>query len=113
MFGEALLDCGLFYQSPHKALPHGIPARCLAAVFVDVAFAISRTKEPRTDVNWACGLRLLHGLFESRRPLKDASSPCRVPGLVWTHNNSSVGEISHSQSEHVATTDTNEKLESN
>jgi len=63
-------------------------------------------------INWAGSLGLRYRLFERRSPLKDPSSFSRAHGFVWTHDNSSVGEIPHLQSEHVATTDTDEKLES-
>src|SRR5438552_3305355 len=112
MLGETFFDIGLFEKPSHETLPHRIPSRCLAILFVEIAFAFACAKKPGREMNGSSSLGLRDGLFERRRPLKYARSSSGPDGLVGTHDNSLVREISHSQPEHVPTTYADEKLES-
>src|ERR1700689_3326186 len=112
MLGETLFHIGLFEKPCHETLPHRIPSRRLAAVFVEIAFAFACTKKPGREIDWTSSLGLRDGLFERRRPLKYASSSPSADGLVGTDDNPRIREIPHLKSQHVPTTDANEKLES-
>ena len=105
MLGEPFFDVRVFKQPRHETLPHRIPPRCLAAIFVEVAFALSCAKEPGRDINWPGSLGLFYGLFERRRPLKYSGSAFGIYSLVWAHHDSGVGKIAHAQAEHISATD--------
>src|SRR5216684_2410098 len=61
MFGEPFFDVRIFQQPCHETLPHRIPPGCLAAIFVEIAFALARAKQPGREINRAGGLGLLYG----------------------------------------------------
>jgi Nucleotidyl transferase AbiEii toxin, Type IV TA system len=87
-FHVALFDLRLFQQPRHETLPHRIPSGRLAVIIVEIAFAVARAEEPGGEIYRACGLGLLYDLFELRSPLKDASSPFGIYGLVRAHHDS-------------------------
>ena len=61
MLGEPFFDVRIFEQPCHETLPHRIPPRCLAALFVEIAFALARAKKPGREINGAGSLGLLYG----------------------------------------------------
>jgi hypothetical protein len=63
MFGKPLFDVRIFKQPCHETLPHRIPSSRLAAIFVEIAFALARAKEPGRKINWAGGFGLLRGVI--------------------------------------------------
>jgi hypothetical protein len=111
VLGEPFFDVRIFKQPRHETLPHRIPSRRLAAVFVEIAFALARAKKPGGEINRARGLGLFYRLFERRSPFKDASSASGIHGLVRTHYNSRIREITHSQAQHISATNPDKKLE--
>jgi len=56
MLGKPLFDVRIFQKSCHETLPHRIPASRLAALFVEIAIALARAKEPGGEINRARGL---------------------------------------------------------
>jgi hypothetical protein len=61
MLGEPFFDVRVFKQPRHKTLPHRIPPRCLAAVFVEIAFTLACAKEPGREINGPGSLGLIYG----------------------------------------------------
>src|SRR5271170_7812159 len=46
MLGESFFDVRVLKKPRHETLPHRIPSRCLAAIFVEIALALACAKEP-------------------------------------------------------------------
>src|SRR3984885_5148035 len=61
VLGEPFFDVRVLKQPRHETLPHRIPPRCLAAIFVEIAFAVACAKKPRGDIDGPGSLGLLYG----------------------------------------------------